>query len=83
MSLNKLEREFFRRLNAVVEPAVGKGLGSPRIAVAGHMKPGPLWWRLAKNIAAPDHCHPWSVHSPMLMPNAHHRAGCSQFWCPL
>lgn len=35
MSLSKLEREFFRKLNAVVEPAVRKGLGSPRIAPAG------------------------------------------------
>lgn len=35
MSLSKLEREFFRRLNAVVEPAVRKGVASPRIAPAG------------------------------------------------
>lgn len=35
MSLSKLEREFFRKLNAVVEPAVRKGLASPRIAPAG------------------------------------------------
>ena len=35
MSLSKLEREFFRKLNAVVEPAVRKGIGSPRIAPAG------------------------------------------------
>tara|TARA_R110001592_G_scaffold363323_1_gene684037 strand:+ start:139401 stop:139925 length:525 start_codon:yes stop_codon:yes gene_type:complete len=35
VSLGKLEREFFRRLNAVVEPAVRKGLASPRIAPAG------------------------------------------------
>ena len=35
MSFKKLEREFFRKLNAVVEPAVRKGLGSPRIAPAG------------------------------------------------
>ena len=35
MSLNKLEREFFRKLNAVVEPAVRKGVASPRIAPAG------------------------------------------------
>jgi hypothetical protein len=30
MSFSKLEREFFRNLNAVVEPAVRGGLGSPR-----------------------------------------------------
>ena len=30
-----LEREFFRRLNAVVEPAVRFGIGSPRLAPAG------------------------------------------------
>jgi deazaflavin-dependent oxidoreductase (nitroreductase family) len=30
-----LEREFFRRLNAVVEPAVRHGIGSPRLAPAG------------------------------------------------
>jgi deazaflavin-dependent oxidoreductase (nitroreductase family) len=35
MSLSKLEREFFRKLNALVEPAVRRGLGSPRIAPAG------------------------------------------------
>lgn len=35
MSLSKLERDFFRKLNAVVEPAVRRGLGSPRIAPAG------------------------------------------------
>lgn len=35
MSFSKLEREFFRKLNAVVEPAVRRGLGSPRIAPAG------------------------------------------------
>ena len=35
MSLSKLEREFFRKLNAVVEPAVRKGFASPRIAPGG------------------------------------------------
>lgn len=30
-----LEREFFRRLNSVVEPAVRHGIGSPRLAPAG------------------------------------------------
>ena len=35
MSLSKLEREFFRKLNAVVEPAVRMGIGSPRIAPGG------------------------------------------------
>ena len=35
MAVNKLEREFFRKLNALVEPAVRRGLGSPRIAPAG------------------------------------------------
>ncbi len=35
MSLSKLEREFFRKLNAVVEPAVRMGFASPRIAPAG------------------------------------------------
>lgn len=35
MSFNRLEREFFRKLNAVVEPAVRRGLGSPRIAPGG------------------------------------------------
>ncbi len=35
MNSGKLEREFFRKLNAVVEPAVRKGVGSPRIAPAG------------------------------------------------
>ena len=29
------EREFFRRLNAVVEPAVRCGIGSPRLVPAG------------------------------------------------
>ena len=34
MTLNrkKVEREFFRRLNSVVEPAVRKGIGSPRFS---------------------------------------------------
>ena len=31
----RFEREFFRRLNAVVEPAVRFGIGSPRLAPAG------------------------------------------------
>jgi hypothetical protein len=31
----KLEREFFRRLNSVVEPAVRLGIGSPRCLPAG------------------------------------------------
>ncbi len=31
----KLEREFFRMLNAVVEPAVRKGIGSPRFVPGG------------------------------------------------
>lgn len=31
----KLERNFFRLLNAVVEPAVRRGLGSPRFLPAG------------------------------------------------
>ena len=35
MSWSQLEREFFRKLNAVVEPAVRKGVASPRIAPAG------------------------------------------------
>ncbi len=35
MNFSRLEREFFRKLNAVVEPAVRRGLGSPRIAPAG------------------------------------------------
>lgn len=35
MSFSKLEREFFRKLNAVVEPAVRKGVASPRIAPGG------------------------------------------------
>ena len=28
----RLERNFFRALNSVVEPAVRRGLGSPRLA---------------------------------------------------
>jgi len=35
MSFSKLEREFFRKLNAVVEPLVRRGVGSPRIAPVG------------------------------------------------
>ena len=35
MGTSKLEREFFRKLNKVVEPAVRCGLGSQRIAPAG------------------------------------------------
>jgi len=37
MAINRqvLEREFFRRLNTVVEPAVRRGLGSPRILPGG------------------------------------------------
>jgi len=37
MAINRqvLEREFFRRLNSVVEPAVRRGLGSPRILPGG------------------------------------------------
>ena len=31
----KLEREFFRMLNRVVEPAVRKGIGSPRFVPGG------------------------------------------------
>jgi len=31
----RLEREFFRMLNAVVEPAVRRGLGSPRFVPGG------------------------------------------------
>ncbi len=30
-----IEREFFRRLNGVVEPAVRRGIGSPRLLPAG------------------------------------------------
>jgi hypothetical protein len=52
---NKLERELFRRLNAVVEPAVRLGVGSPRLAPAslivletrgfktGQRRRTPLW----------------------------------------
>ncbi len=37
MSLDrqKLEREFFRKLNRIVEPAVRRGIGSPRCAPGG------------------------------------------------
>ena len=35
MNMSRLERDFFRVLNAVVEPAVRRGLGSPRFAPAG------------------------------------------------
>lgn len=35
MSFTRLEREFFRKLNAVVEPAVRKGIASPRIVPGG------------------------------------------------
>ena len=31
----KLEREFFRMLNRVVEPAVRRGIGSPRFVPGG------------------------------------------------
>ncbi|MEM0955439.1 MAG: nitroreductase/quinone reductase family protein [Pseudomonadota bacterium] len=32
---NTLEREFFRRLNSVVEPAVRRGIASPKLLPAG------------------------------------------------
>ena len=35
MNLKSLERDFFRALNSVVEPAVRRGLLSPRFAPAG------------------------------------------------
>ncbi|MCB1848305.1 MAG: hypothetical protein KDI04_13230, partial [Halieaceae bacterium] len=35
MNRQVLEREFFRMLNRVVEPAVRKGVGSPRFLPAG------------------------------------------------
>lgn len=35
MNFTRFEREFFRKLNAVVEPAVRRGVASPRIAPAG------------------------------------------------
>ena len=34
MNFARLEREFFRYLNAVVEPAVRRGIGSPRLTPA-------------------------------------------------
>ncbi|MEM8563045.1 MAG: nitroreductase/quinone reductase family protein [Pseudomonadota bacterium] len=35
MNFTQFEREFFRKLNAVVEPAVRRGIASPRLAPAG------------------------------------------------
>ena len=35
MNFTQFEREFFRKLNAVVEPAVRRGVASPRLAPAG------------------------------------------------
>ncbi|MCB1855550.1 MAG: nitroreductase family deazaflavin-dependent oxidoreductase [Halieaceae bacterium] len=35
MSRQNLERELFRRLNSVVEPAVRRGLGAPRLLPSG------------------------------------------------
>ncbi len=32
LNRQKVEREFFRRLNSVIEPAVRKGIGSPRFS---------------------------------------------------
>jgi deazaflavin-dependent oxidoreductase (nitroreductase family) len=55
MSFAKLERNFFRYLNAVVEPAVRHGIGSPRFTPAslivlettgfksGQQRRTPLW----------------------------------------
>jgi deazaflavin-dependent oxidoreductase (nitroreductase family) len=34
-SFAKIEKNLFRRVNSIVEPAVRKGLGSPRLAPAG------------------------------------------------
>lgn len=52
---NKLEQTFFRRLNALVEPTVRRGIGSPRLAPlslivlettgfkSGQQRRTPLW----------------------------------------
>ena len=54
-NFNKLEQTLFRRLNALVEPAVRKGIGSPRLAPlslivlettgfkSGQQRRTPLW----------------------------------------